>query len=167
MINCTGLGAREVAGDTDVHASRGQVIRIKANGFDRALLDNYGPNHVAYIVPRVSDIVLGGTDVEGDERLAVDESLNPGILTRCATMVEYYNPTFAASLRALLDEPSDSVAPAEIVSVACGLRPVRSTVRLEREEMGSGRLVIHNYGHGGAGVTLSWGCAAEVAALLA
>ena len=82
-------------------------------------------------------------------------------------MVEHYNPTFAASLRALLGEPSDSVAPAEIVSVACGLRPVRSTVRLEREEMGSGRLVIHNYGHGGAGVTLSWGCAAEVAALLA
>jgi len=44
---------------------------------------------------------------------------------------------------------------------------VRSTVRLKREEMGDGRVVIHNYGHGGAGVTLSWGCATEVAALLA
>jgi D-amino-acid oxidase len=165
VINCTGLGAREVAGDTDIHASRGQVIRIKANGFDRALLDNYGPNHVAYIVPRVSDIVLGGTDVEGDERLEVDESLNPGILTRCATMVAHYDPTFAASLRALMGEPSGA-EPVEIVSVACGLRPVRSTVRLEREEMGPGGVVIHNYGHGGAGVTLSWGCAAEAAALL-
>jgi D-amino-acid oxidase len=167
VVNCTGLGAREVAGDADIHASRGQVIRVKANGFDRVLLDDYGPNRIAYVVPRISDIVLGGTDVEGDERLTVDESLNPSILSRCAAMVEHYDAPFAASLRALLGEASDGVAPAEIVSVACGLRPVRSTVRLEREEVGEGREVIHNYGHGGAGVTLSWGCAAEVAALLA
>jgi D-amino-acid oxidase len=167
VINCTGLGAREVAGDTDIHASRGQVIRIKANGFERALLDNYGPNHVAYIVPRVADIVLGGTDVEGDERLEVDDTLNPGILERCAAMVERYDAEFAASLRALRDKLLAGEASDEIVSVACGLRPVRSTVRLEREELGDGRVVIHNYGHGGAGVTLSWGCAAEVVALLA
>lgn len=167
VINCTGLGAREVAGDTDIHASRGQVIRIKANGFERALLDNYGPNHVAYIVPRVADIVLGGTDVEGDERLEVDDTLNPGILERCAAMVERYDLEFAASLRALRARLLAGEASDAIVSVACGLRPVRSTVRLEREELGDGRVVIHNYGHGGAGVTLSWGCAAEVAALLA
>jgi D-amino-acid oxidase len=167
VVNCTGLGAREVVGDTDIRASRGQVIRVKANGFDRVLLDDYGPNRIAYVVPRISDIVLGGTDVEGDERLTVDESLNPSILSRCAAMVEQYDAAFAASLRALLGGVSDGVAPAEIVSVACGLRPVRSTVRLEREEVGGGRVVIHNYGHGGAGVTLSWGCAAEVAALLA
>jgi D-amino-acid oxidase len=42
-----------------------------------------------------------------------------------------------------------------------GLRPVRPTVRVERE----GR-VVHNYGHGGAGYTLSWGCAQEVVRLL-
>jgi D-amino-acid oxidase len=81
-------------------------------------------------------------------------------------MVEHYDPAFAASLRALLGESTADAPPVEIVSVACGLRPVRSTVRLEREELGGGRVVIHNYGHGGAGVTLSWGCAAEVATLL-
>ena len=43
-----------------------------------------------------------------------------------------------------------------------GLRPVRPSVRLEAE----GR-VIHCYGHGGAGVTLSWGCADEVTQLVA
>jgi D-amino-acid oxidase len=166
VVNCTGLGARELVGDTDIHASRGQVIRIRPNGFDRVLLDDYGPNRVAYIVPRISDIVLGGTDVEGDERLTVDDSLNPSILERCAGIVEQYDAAFAASLRALLGADSAGVAPAEILNVACGLRPVRSTVRLEREEVGPGRIVIHNYGHGGAGVTLSWGCAAEVAALL-
>lgn len=166
VVNCTGLGAREVAGDTEIYAARGQVMRIKANGYERALLDNYGPNHVAYIVPRISDIVLGGTDVEGDERLEVDASLNPGILARCANMVERDNPAFAAHLRAMRGKLLDGETPEEIVSFACGLRPARPTVRLEREEMGQGRVVIHNYGHGGAGVTLSWGCAAEVAALL-
>jgi D-amino-acid oxidase len=53
------------------------------------------------------------------------------------------------------------VRDAPVVSVAVGLRPARPSVRLEAE----GR-VVHCYGHGGAGVTLAWGCAVEVAALL-
>ena len=45
-------------------------------------------------------------------------------------------------------------------------------MRLEAEETvaadgSSQRLLVHNYGHGGAGVTLSWGCAREVASLVA
>ena len=46
-----------------------------------------------------------------------------------------------------------------------GLRPSRTEVRLEEEFIGDTR-VIHNYGHGGAGVTLSWGCADEVASIV-
>jgi D-amino-acid oxidase len=43
-----------------------------------------------------------------------------------------------------------------------GLRPFRDqTFRLEPENVG-GKFVVHNYGHGGAGITLSWGCAQEV-----
>jgi hypothetical protein len=44
-------------------------------------------------------------------------------------------------------------------------RPERPQVRLEAEMLGD-TLCIHNYGHGGLGVTLSWGCAAQVAHLL-
>ncbi|HIN08299.1 MAG TPA: FAD-binding oxidoreductase, partial [Candidatus Poseidoniales archaeon] len=51
-----------------------------------------------------------------------------------------------------------------ITGVAVGLRPARSAVRLELES--GERPLIHNYGHGGGGVTLSWGCADEVVALL-
>ncbi|MFE6645077.1 FAD-dependent oxidoreductase [Nocardioides sp. NPDC057772] len=47
-----------------------------------------------------------------------------------------------------------------------GLRPTRPQVRVTAERSDKG-LVIHNYGHGGAGVTLSWGCAEDVARLLA
>jgi D-amino-acid oxidase len=151
VVNCAGLGARELVGDHDLHPSRGQVARIRANGFARALLDDHGPNAVAYIVPRTHDIVLGGTDDEGSESMMVDDTVTRDILRRCARL----DPAFA------------SVAPEDVLSVAVGLRPVRSSVRLEAERLAPDRLLLHNYGHGGAGVTLSWGCADEVVALLA
>jgi D-amino-acid oxidase len=49
-------------------------------------------------------------------------------------------------------------------SGACiaGVRPYRNgSYRLDAETV-SGRFLVHNYGHGGAGITLSWGCAAKV-----
>ena len=53
---------------------------------------------------------------------------------------------------------------AEIIEDLVGLRPGRTEVRLEKEER-DGVDLIHNYGHGGSGVTLSWGCADEVVEL--
>src|SRR2546430_1818631 len=44
-------------------------------------------------------------------------------------------------------------------------RAGRPTVRVEHVP-GRDRHVIHNYGHGGAGVSLSWGCAREVAGIV-
>ena len=58
-----------------------------------------------------------------------------------------------------------ALAHAAVLGVSVGLRPCRAVVRLELEEIGEQR-VIHNYGHGGAGVTLSWGCAEEVVRLI-
>jgi D-amino-acid oxidase len=46
-----------------------------------------------------------------------------------------------------------------------GYRPVRDLIRVEATVLG-GRPVIHNYGHGGGGVTVSWGCAREVATMV-
>jgi D-amino-acid oxidase len=151
VVNCTSLGARELVGDRDLHSSRGQVVRIKPNGFRRLVLDDHGPNPVAYIVTRTHDIVLGGTDDEGNESTALDPDVTAGILRRCGQ----------------LDAAFARIVPEDILSVACGLRPVRSTVRVEGERPAPDRLLVHNYGHGGAGVTLSWGCAAEVVELIA
>jgi glycine/D-amino acid oxidase-like deaminating enzyme len=54
----------------------------------------------------------------------------------------------------------------QVVRCVAGIRPFRrSGPRLEREELG-GKTVVHNYGHGGAGYTLSWGSASLVADLL-
>jgi D-amino-acid oxidase len=55
-----------------------------------------------------------------------------------------------------------SLRGARVVAQRVGLRPVRPSVRLEAEALPGGRVLWHNYGHGGAGVTLSWGCAAEL-----
>jgi D-amino-acid oxidase len=153
VVNCTGLGARDLTGDTDLHPSRGQVLRIRPNGFQRCILDDTGPNAVAYIVPRLTDIVLGGTDDEGSAGTEPNPDVTADILRRCARL----DPAFAA------------VSEADILSIAVGLRPVRSAVRLEVERpqpARQDRLVVHNYGHGGAGVTLSWGCAAEAVRLI-
>ena len=58
---------------------------------------------------------------------------------------------------------------ARVLAHRVGLRPARPTVRLEAEPAapGGGPPIVHNYGHGGAGVSLSWGCAREAAALAA
>ena len=150
IINCTGLGARELVGDRDLHAARGQVMRVKHNGFRRVLVDEHNLAQLTYIVPRTHDIVLGGTYEEENESTEINPETSRAILQRCTQLV----PTFA------------TLAPNDIVSLDCGLRPVRSTVRLEAERPAPQQLLIHNYGHGGAGITLSWGCAMEVVELL-
>jgi D-amino-acid oxidase len=57
------------------------------------------------------------------------------------------------------------LAAATVIETITGLRPHRPSVRVEVEPLGRARC-IHNYGHGGDGVTLSWGCAREVARLV-
>jgi D-amino-acid oxidase len=151
VVNCTGLGARTLVSDTLVYPSLGQVVRIrKQEAFHRVVMDDYGPNKVAYVVPRLHDVVLGGIDDEHNENLRPDPEVTASILRRCANLVPEIS----------------HIQPKDILSVACGLRPVRSEVRLELEEISKGRWAVHNYGHGGAGVTLSWGCAAEVVDLV-
>lgn len=150
VVNCSGLGARELVGDQDLHPARGQALRIKQNGFRRVLLDEEGPNQLAYIVPRIHDIVLGGTFQENNWNTEENPLDTPDILRRCANLA----PEFA------------TITANDIEQVVCGLRPVRSTVRVEAERLSPDRLLVHNYGHGGAGITLSWGCATEVAELV-
>ena len=151
VVNCSGLGARELVEDRDLHPARGQAVRIKHNGFRRVLVGEEGPNQLAYIVPRTHDIVLGGTYEEHNWSTEEDPQETQDILRRCANLA----PEFAA------------ITSDDIEQIICGLRPVRSTVRVEAERIAPDRLLVHNYGHGGAGITLSWGCATEVAELVA
>jgi transcriptional regulator with XRE-family HTH domain len=57
---------------------------------------------------------------------------------------------------------SPGLADARVLEHRIGARPTCGAVRVEAERHDDGTLVVHNYGHGGAGVTLSWGCAKEL-----
>ncbi|RIK37016.1 MAG: FAD-binding oxidoreductase [Chloroflexi bacterium] len=147
VVNCTGLGAHMLTGD-DLFPIRGQVIRIrKPPSLPGEMLSAESHNEVTYIIPRSQDCLLGGTYHYGDARIQIDEEIAAGILTRCAR----FYPVLA--------EP-------DIIEHRVGLRPGRRAVRLEVERLGQGISVVHNYGHAALGHTLSWGCAAEVAALV-
>jgi D-amino-acid oxidase len=142
VVNCAGLGARELVPDPDVFAIRGQVVQIENPGLDSVLIDEHNPQGIAYIIPRGSDCILGGSAQDGDERIAADDAEAEAIVSRCARL-------------------DSRVATPTRLAVRVGLRPGRPTVRLEAATIGT-TLVVHNYGHGGAGVTLSWGCAEDV-----
>src|SRR3954468_10312807 len=53
--------------------------------------------------------------------------------------------------------PRVNVSADRITRTICGLRPYRPSGFVVRGEKIGDSLVVHNYGHGGAGITLSWG----------
>ena len=141
VINCAGIGARELVHDADLEPHRGQVAIVpRIKGLTCAIVCDDAP--LMYAIPRANDCVFGGTN-EVSDNLAADPETTLRIVAECSRVLN-------------IDKPP---ALAERV----GLRPFRrSGVRLERDRLADGRAVIHNYGHGGAGFTLSWGCAREV-----
>ncbi len=108
--------------------------------------DTPGAEDLTYIYPHADIVVLGGTAEPGVWELRPDESKAREIIRRCIAV-----------------EPL--IAEARVIGQRVGLRPVRSRVRFANEWHGD-TLLLHNYGHGGAGVTLSWGCAREIAVLV-
>jgi D-amino-acid oxidase len=144
VVNAAGLGARLTASDPSVLPVRGQVVLVEQVGLDRWWLDGSGP---VYVVPRSHDIVVGGTDDEGEWDRTPDPDVAKQILERAVSLVP-------------------QLRRAKVVGHRVGLRPARPQVRLEQELRTDGTRVVHCYGHGGAGVTLSWGCADDVAALV-
>ncbi len=139
VVNCSGLGARRLAGETDVHPGRGQVLLVEGVEVDRWWLDDAGPT---YVIPRSDRVVVGGTLDEGAWDRTPSPETAAAILDRATRLVP-------------------ALADGRVVGHRVGLRPLRSEVRLER--VGD---VVHCYGHGGAGVTLAGGCADEVVRLV-
>ncbi|MFB9312480.1 FAD-dependent oxidoreductase [Nocardioides plantarum] len=139
VVNCSGLGARLLGADHTVVPVAGQVVVVEQIGLERFWLDDRAGRPVTYVVPRAREIVLGGT---ADE---LEWSRTP-------------SPRVAADIVQRAAELVPGLAHARVLRHKVGLRPWRPDVRLERV----GR-VVHCYGHGGAGVTLSWGCAQDVA----
>lgn len=142
VVNCSGLGARLLAADRTVVPVAGQVVVVEQVGLERFWLDDR-PGGPTYVVPREREVVVGGTAVELEWSRTPSPATAADILRRASALVP-------------------ALAHARVLRHKVGLRPARPEVRLERV----GR-VVHCYGHGGAGVTLAWGCADDVVALAA
>jgi len=143
VVNCTGLESGNLLKDEEVYPIRGQILRVKTD-INEMHLDQQIPT-LTYIVPRSEDMILGGVAQENNWDREPNNEDRDLILKKCGSIIP-------------------ELKSVEIIEELVGLRPGRSSVRLERTML-SGRPLIHNYGHGGSGVTLSWGCAEEVVEL--
>jgi len=141
VINCAGIGARELAHDADLESHRGQVAIVpRIKDLPYAVVCDDAP--LMYAIPRTNDCVFGGTNDLNDD-LGVDAETTARIVAECSRALKIEKPNLLAE--------------------RVGLRPFRkSGVRVERAHLRDGRTLVHNYGHGGSGFTLSWGCAEEV-----
>jgi D-amino-acid oxidase len=140
IINSSALGARELCGDKTVIPVRGQVALIETDTSRPIYLDNEMP---LYIVPRKDAMIVGGTYEEN----VFEEKTEP------ATIERILNTAYATF---------PELKQQKVIGDWAGLRPYRNEVRVEHE---TGTNIIHNYGHGGSGFTLAFGCAEEVVRL--
>ncbi|WP_344081140.1 FAD-dependent oxidoreductase [Streptomyces crystallinus] len=150
VVNCTGLGARTLVPDPLVRPVRGQLVVVENPGVSEWYTAvDHSSSDTTYFFPQPYGLLLGGTAQDGAWDLAPDPAVAERIVARCARV-------------------RPEIAGARVLAHRVGLRPVRDTgVRVEAEPTASGGLLVHNYGHGGAGVTVAWGCAREAAALAA
>ncbi|MEV3932540.1 FAD-dependent oxidoreductase [Streptomyces sp. NPDC049944] len=149
VVNCAGLGARELVPDSGVRPVRGQLVVVENPGVDEWFtLADPASSATTYLFPQPGGLVLGGTAEVDDPRTAPDPRTAEEILARCARV-------------------RPEVAGARVISHRVGLRPARDAgVRIEAEPLPGGGLLVHNYGHGGAGVTVARGCARAAAQLV-
>ena len=145
VVNCSGVRARDLVPDLAVLPVRGQVVIVANPGLEEFFINrDEEPPWITYMFPHGQQVLLGGTNDEGNW----DEEPSPFIAERIVAHCAAIDPRLRG---------------ATILEHRVGLRPYRPEVRLESERFADG-ILWHNYGHGGAGVSLSWGCAAAIAA---
>ena len=161
VIHCSGLGAKELASDRTIYPVWGQGKLVEAPWIKHFVLESkpnlYRPSTV-HIFPRLNALFIGGISVSGVD----DKPYDSVIRDEMAYQAEQVMP---------------SLKHAPVLNEWTCVRPMRDTVRLELEETKSNiplcagdkqqkKYIIHNYGHGSLGVSLSWGCALEVVELM-
>ncbi len=147
-INCLGLGAAKIFNDPDMYPIQGQIVKLEPNADIKGLsieypIDSFEDEHL-YIIPRSDCIVVGGSSVNNNFSTVADEKRTQRILNRAYSIVP--------ELKKL-----------KILDSVVGLRPGRSRIKLSKDDNYN---IFHNYGHGGAGYTVAWGCAEAIGALL-
>jgi len=145
VVNCSGLGSRQLAGDDAMQPVWGQHVLVDASFVDEFVFEGGASADAISVVPHRRGVLLGGVRRPGRNVLMPDQQIAAETIARAAVAI----PELAA---------------APVLGIEVGLRPGRPQVRLEAQQAG-GLTVIHDYGHDGSGVFWSWGCAADVVAL--
>ncbi len=134
-----------LAGDDTMRPLFGQHVILANPGLEQLFVEiNNGPEWTCYF-PHPQRVVCGGISIPGRWDTTADPDITDRILRRCRRI-----------------EPR--LRESEVIETITGLRPDRPSVRVAAEPLGRARC-IHNYGHSGNGVTLSWGCARDVVRL--
>jgi len=148
IVNCTGLGSRQLVNDPEMYPIRGQLITVDAPWIKNVFVYETEDNEITYVLPRTDSVVLGGTADVGNWSTQVDPLVSKGIMERCCLFIP-------------------ALSTANILYEVVGLRPGRNTVRLEVDNtLLRKSTVIHNYGHAGQGVTFFIGCALDTIKLV-
>lgn len=141
VINSTGLGAKTLCSDSDLNAMRGQILRCEKMDNVPSCVNSTQKGQLSYVINRSADCIVGGTDYENDWNLNVE-------------------PTDTDLIKAKLAASGFDANKVKVIESLVGLRPWRKEVRFEFDENHPN--VFHNYGHGGAGFTVAWGCALDL-----
>lgn len=153
VINCLGLGARFVVPDPKVYPTRGALaivspkIEYQSKIVNTVYMYDDCPDGLTYIITRPDACFVGGTAYDHSWNLTVDEDEAKNLFERGLSICRYLEG-------------------GKIIGTKCGLRPTRKPIRLEIDPSYKDALVIHNYGHGGSGITVHWGCAKDVLELI-
>ncbi|WP_026178715.1 FAD-dependent oxidoreductase [Streptomyces hokutonensis] len=148
VVNCTGLDSLDLVPDRSMRPVRGQLVVVENPGITTWFTSvDHTADTSTYFFPQPGGLILGGTAEDGAWSMTPDPGTAEAIIARCAAV-------------------RPEIAEARVLEHRVGLRPTRPAVRLERQVLRGGRVLVHNYGHGGAGITVAWGCAQEAAELV-
>ncbi|VDM25879.1 unnamed protein product [Toxocara canis] len=152
IVNCSALGSKVLFDDRSIYPIRGQVVRVKSSTIKHFFM--FGTDYYTIVKSSLhfsgDRVILGGTHENDDWDRAVRSDVAKRIWQGCQNLIP-------------------QLKNAKLEGHAVGLRPARPTIRLELNTFkvhGKEVPVVHNYGHGGSGITLFYGCCLEVASLV-